>query len=434
MFTSYEDINHELELTDAGEMKMGLERMKAILQKLGNPEKTLRCIHVAGTNGKGSTIQMIQAILREQGYSVGTFTSPFLVNVREHIQLDGKWITDKELERVIEKMKPFVRDVENEGLGSLSEFEAVTVAAYVFFSQRAPDLCLIESGLGGRNDSTNVIVPLFSIITSIGYDHMNLLGSSLSEITHHKAGIIKPSVPVITGTDQAEALSVIEKTAKDNHSKCYRLGKEMYTERIKVSEGKEIFSYRSPYSNRTLMEIAMPGKHQVSNAGLALMAMDLLKYEIGWVIDEESITNGMKKAKWAGRFEVVNDRPKIILDGAHNPEGILALKETLKSHFTGKAIHVLFAALRDKDTGSMLKPLEEISSSMMFTSFEHHRADSAQSLYEKSTMKKKQYDENFETALMNFLETGKEQDILLITGSLYFIGACKKFLKKIIGK
>ncbi|MDN4072723.1 bifunctional folylpolyglutamate synthase/dihydrofolate synthase [Fictibacillus terranigra] len=434
MFTTYDDINHRLEISDAGEMKMGIERMQSILRKLGNPETNVRCIHVAGTNGKGSTIQMLQAILREQGYSVGTFTSPFLMNVKEHIQLNGEWISDDELKQIIMKMKPLVRELEKEGFGSLSEFEAVAAAAYVFFSQCSPDLCLIETGLGGRTDATNVILPLLSIITNIGYDHVNLLGTSLTEIAGHKAGIIKPSVPVLTGADQSEALSVIEKTALKNHSRCYRLGKEMYTERIRAKEGKEVFCYRSPYSNRNLMEITMPGKHQVNNAGLALMAIDLLKYERGWEIDEESIRNGIKKAKWAGRFETVNNHPKIIMDGAHNPEGILALAETLKSHFPGKPIQVLFAALKDKDTGSMLKPLEEISSSITFTSFKHHRADSASSLYEKSTMNEKQYDEDLESALTKFLKRGKGKDILLITGSLYFIGECKNFLQKLNGK
>ncbi|MDN4526228.1 bifunctional folylpolyglutamate synthase/dihydrofolate synthase [Fictibacillus fluitans] len=428
MFASYQDINEYLRLKNAGEMKMGLERMMAVLKKSGHPERELTCIHVAGTNGKGSTIQMIASILKEQGYKVGTFTSPFLVNVREHMQINGTMISDREMEEILARMKPLISELEEEGLGSLSEFEAVTAAAFLYFHQSSTDLCLIETGLGGTTDATNVIMPILSVITSIGYDHMSLLGSTLSEIASHKAGIIKSRVPVITAVEQAEALAVIEQRAMDCSSPCFRLSHEFNVQPEGCGEGKETFLFTSFYSQRKQLEIRMAGEHQVRNASLALMAVDLLRHEMNWVIDESSVRSGMKKARWPGRFEVLGGVPSIILDGAHNPEGIRALGDTLERHFAGRDIHVLFAALRDKDTKEMLKPLEKISSSITFTGFDHPRADCGKALFEKSTMDEKFCNENWQEALNHLLQSIKQDEVLLITGSLYFIGKVKAFL------
>ncbi|MDM5199958.1 folylpolyglutamate synthase/dihydrofolate synthase family protein [Fictibacillus enclensis] len=427
MFTSYKDINEYLQLKNAGEMKMGLERMRSVLQKLDHPERKLTCIHVAGTNGKGSTIQMMASILREQGYRVGTFTSPFLVNVREHVQINGTMITDRELKEILDQMKPLISELERGGLGSLSEFEAVTAVAFMYFHKCSTDLCLIETGLGGTTDATNVITPILSVITSIGYDHMNLLGSTLSEIASHKAGIIKTRVPVITAVGQAEAAAVIKRRATQCSSPCFQLGHEFRVHSERSGGGKEVFSFSSFYSKRREVKIGMAGEHQVRNAGLALMAVDLLKHEMNWVIDEDSVISGIKKARWPGRFEVLEGLPTIILDGAHNPEGICALGNTLKRHFGVRSVHVLFAALKDKDTGEMLKPLEKISSSITFTGFEHPRADRGKALFEKSAMVKKTYTENWQEALKHLLQSTKEEEVLLITGSLYFIGKVKAF-------
>lgn len=430
MFTHYEDINHYLELKDASEMKMGLGRMQAILEKLGNPEKELSCIHIAGTNGKGSTIQMLQAILLKQGYTVGTFTSPYLTNVREHIQTNGSMIPEEELSSILQTMKPLVRELEREGL-YLSEFEAMAAAAFVYFKKKGINLCLIESGLGGRTDATNVITPLLSIITNVGYDHMNILGYSLKEIASHKAGIIKPLVPVITGAESHEALSIIEFEADKNQSRLYKLGMD-FTVHISetTSDLHEKFNYESPYAKRDEVAVTLLGKHQVINAGLALMAIDVLKDSGQWKIDESSVYSGLLSASWPGRFERISSDPLVILDGAHNPEGIQALAETLSSHFSDTSIHVVFGALKDKNTEEMLKPLERISSSVTFVSFPHHRAEKAKALFDKSTMKDKAYFEDWHDAIQDASSRIDKKGMLLITGSLYFIGSIRENLVK----
>ncbi|WP_027409482.1 bifunctional folylpolyglutamate synthase/dihydrofolate synthase [Anoxybacteroides tepidamans] len=411
-------------------IKPGLKRMEWMMDKLGNPERRMKAIHVAGTNGKGSTVCYLRHILQEAGYSVGTFTSPYVEQFNERISVNGQPISDEELVQLVDVIKPLAEQLEKTELGGPTEFEVITAMMFYYFGRlNVQDIVIIEAGLGGRFDSTNVIYPLLSVITNIGYDHMNILGETLEAIAFEKAGIIKAGVPVITAVEQPEALRVIEEKASAVKAKAYVLGNDFTITAHSPTETGEQFTVETLFVKYPSLTTTMFGAHQVKNASLAVMAADYLRTYYSFIIEEEHIRSGIEKAKWIGRFEKLSDEPLLIIDGAHNEAGIKSLIETVQTHYADKNVHILFAALSDKPLDKMIQPLADIAKTMTFTSFDFPRAATAKQLEALCQHPNKTCREDWREWIEEKRTSFKNDDLFLITGSLYFISEVRKFLK-----
>ncbi|MBD1381192.1 bifunctional folylpolyglutamate synthase/dihydrofolate synthase [Metabacillus arenae] len=412
-------------------IKPGLERMKWMMKELGNPEKKIQAIHVGGTNGKGSTVAYLRNILNESGYSVGTFTSPYIETFNERISINGLPIEDQNLTNLVEEIKPLVEKLEKTHLGSPTEFEVITAMAFHYFGNRIEvDAVLFEVGLGGLYDSTNIVEPIMSIITSIGHDHMNILGKSLKEIAGQKAGIIKPNIPVITGVQDDDALKVILEKANQKDSQPFVIDKDFYVHDMEVLNSGELFSVKTPNHSYKSVKINMRGLHQIHNASLAVMAADLLNANNLFTMNDESIRRGLMKTSWIGRFERIHQNPEVIIDGAHNQEGIDSLVSVLNRHYKDRSIHILFSALEDKDFKEMVSKLDSIAKTISFTSFPFPRAASAHQLYDASKSMKKFLFENWKEAIDSVVRQKSQEDVIIITGSLYFISLVRRYCRK----
>ncbi|MGM9988627.1 MAG: bifunctional folylpolyglutamate synthase/dihydrofolate synthase [Bacillaceae bacterium] len=409
-------------------IKPGLERMNWMLEQLGNPEKKARYVHIAGTNGKGSTVTYMRNILEQAGYTVGAFTSPYIEHFNERISINGTMISEDQLIHLVQTIKPLAEQLEIETeYGVLTEFEAITVMMFYYFGEIHPvDLVLLEVGLGGRYDSTNVITPLVSVITNIGHDHMKILGDNLASIASEKAGIIKEGIPVVTAVQKEEALAVIEKEALDKGSNCYVLDKQFHFNEQNHTADGEVFSFKSVFSTYEDIILSMKGIHQIKNASTALMAIDLLKNEYDFQIEESHIYKGLRNATWQGRFEVVSKDPFVVVDGAHNEEGVTALVDTLQRYYSDKKKTIVTCMMNDKDVRKMMKMLEEVADELIFTSFDFYRAHDAETLASYSTFSNKTVISQVDD-FIQVLED-RHDEMIIFTGSLYFISYVRGLL------
>ena len=434
MFNTYEQAIDWIHARLRLGIKPGLTRMEWMLEKLDHPERRIKTIHVGGTNGKGSTVTFLRSILESAGYRVGTFTSPYFEQFNERISMNGQPISDQELIELTNVIKPLADELDKTELGGPTEFEVITAMSIYYFAKMSPvDVIIYEVGLGGRFDSTNVIHPLLSIITSIGLDHTAILGDTYEEIAFEKAGIIKNGVSVITGVKQLEALEVIRNKATELKSPMYQLGEDFFTNSRTSLKNGEQFSFSSMFNKFELLETSMIGSHQVDNAALAVMASQILANYYSFIIEDAHIRDGLKKAYWPGRLEILSDRPFVLIDGAHNEEGINALVSEIKSRFADKKISILFAALKDKKLDKMIATLEEIADELTFTTFDFPRAAKAEELLEVS---KNNADHavtnNFQQIIEHKINELEENEIFLVTGSLYFLSEAKPIIAKLL--
>lgn len=408
-------------------VKPGLERMEWLLEKTGHPERRLKFVHVAGTNGKGSVISYIRSVLEESGYAVATFTSPYVDSFTERIAVNTEPIDEKSLVQIANFVKPLVEECAEEGLGHPTEFEVLTFISFLYFAEVAyPDIVLVETGLGGRLDSTNCIIPILTVITNIGHDHMNVLGHTIEEITKEKAGIMKNGVRLVTAVKQPEALEVIHQVAKEKKINVYTYGNQFSVNQVQTTKQGATFSYESMFRTFKDIEIGMLGEHQIENAAVALMTLDFLKTYYSLLIDEEHVYSGMKKAFWPGRFEIISKDPLVILDGAHNEEGVASLIQTLKSQYENEKIYTVFTALEDKEIEKMIKPIAAISEELFLTTFDFPRAASLETLKGFHLTDASTY-ENFQDAIKEAEKKAKENNgIVVVAGSLYFISEVRK--------
>ncbi|KOA74191.1 folylpolyglutamate synthase [Bacillus stratosphericus] len=423
LFTTYHEAIEWIHSRLAFGVKPGLERMKWLMDRLDHPEQKIKAVHVAGTNGKGSTIAFTRSILQSAGYSVGTFTSPFILTFNERISVNGEPILDEEWLSLVNDIKPLVDELDDTELGAATEFEIITACAFAYFAHvHQVDFVLLETGLGGRLDSTNVAAPILTAITSIGHDHMAILGDTLEQIAAEKAGIIKEGIPMITAVHQPEALAVIQNTAKEKNVECISLHDTCSFDEQQPTETGERFTLRTSKRQYPQLETGLIGTHQRQNASLAVLLIEWLEQEGYISVTKEQIYEGIRQAVWAGRFEKVKDLPPVYLDGAHNEEGIDRLTETVQAHFSNKQVHVCFSALKDKTYKQMIQKLESVSSSIHFVSFDFPRAESAEKLYVCSQLDAKSYDDDPRTVL-EFIQKKSDDPsaVILVTGSLYFI-------------
>ena len=398
------------------QMHFGLKAITQLLLSLGNPEDSYKTILIAGTNGKGSTAAMIFSILCDAGYKVGLYTSPHLVDVRERIVINGKKIALKEFNRTI----AYVKDKMEQ---PVTYFELLTAVAFVYFQNRKVDIAVLEVGLGGRLDATNVCHPLASIITNIAFDHTAYLGNTLESITREKAGIIKKNGICITAAKQKKVVDVLRDVCQRRRAKFYCLGRD-----IKIKKQKDgFFTYQGFNRNLKNLKIPLQGDHQLSNAALALAAIELCEKK-GFSIADTAIYAGLKNTHWEARLEVLQNQPLFLLDGAHNPAGISVLCRTLKKDFSYRRLILIFGSLADKDYRRMLQKIIPLTSIIILTQLKTKRAVSVNDIME--TVKKMGYPaivtENVKQAIERAQAMANKQDLICATGSFYLAGEIKQ--------
>ena len=332
--------------------KPGLERITALCAALGNPQKKLRFIHVAGTNGKGSTSAMLASILQSAGYRTGLYTSPYICTFCERIRIDGENIPQNVLANLTERIRPIADAMADKH----TEFELITALAFAYFAEQGCDVVVLEVGLGGRLDSTNVIEnTVLSIITGIDFDHTALLGNTIEEIAKEKAGIIKSGRPVLFGGGKGAAYDTVLGVALEKNAPFWCVDRSSYKEREATLAGT-----RFDYSHYTDLRLPLLGAYQPYNATLVLTAIDLLN-EGGFSVDEDAVRRGLSSVRWPARFELLSQDPIIIYDGGHNPEGVRAAVESIKAYFGNQRVNILSGVMADKDKGEMIETVKEVA-------------------------------------------------------------------------
>ena len=402
--------------------KHGLYRMEAILEALGNPERGLKSIHIAGTNGKGSTAAMVTAFAKAHGLRVGTFTSPHMDSIKERIQLDGVPLGEEPFWQAASVIK----EVESrllEEWGAFNYFEILTAMMFVVFQQEAVDLAIIEVGIGGLLDNTNVGHPLVSVITTIGLDHQDLLGSTLEEITAQKAGIIKSGQQVVVGPVTRECMDVIREIASEKGATLEAFDEDFFL----IEESYQDFSLTIP-----LEQLALQGAFQKENATVAIRAFRSWMEVTGRSVQAEFIEAALRVVSWPGRMEVLQETPLVIIDGAHNLPAIERLVQNMTAR-VGKRQTLLFSALTRKDTKQMLLRLQEAlpDVNIILTSFHPSKGQSiARSDVEAYLDSRKiSYEESFEHVIDRFASSTDDKSELWVTGSLYFIAEVRHWWK-----
>jgi dihydrofolate synthase/folylpolyglutamate synthase len=403
-------------------MIFGLTQVERILNAIGNPHKEIQAIHIGGTNGKGSTAAMMGSILQKEGYRVGLYTSPHLVRFTERIKVNGKEIEEEEVAALTQWMR---KEIESAGVVSpFTFFDFTTAMALHYFNQKLVDLAILEVGLGGRLDSTNVVDPLVSIITNIAKEHEEYLGKTILKIAKEKAGIIKKGKPLITAATQPQVLRLFSKICQEKGSPYFRVGKEFRS----VRTGDEDFDYEGFDRKLWGIHLNLKGFHQVINATTALGAMEVLD-DLGYRVSTEAMVDGLREVDWPGRLEMVSASPRVILDGAHNPAGALALKESLRNEFQYRHLILLVGIMKDKDSRSMLRLLAPLADTIILTKPHTDRA-APPSLLKKAlgrSGKKSEIEEDMKQAIKRGLSLTREGDLLCITGSLYTVGEARTY-------
>lgn len=397
-------------------IKLHLSRIQRACELLANPQEYYQKVHIAGTNGKGSTVNYLQQMLISTNFKVGSFISPYIITFNERIQINGTYISDADLIKYANLIYPVVKQVEAELNDEMTEFEVITLLAFVYFKAEKVDYAIFEVGLGGRFDATNVINPLVCGITNISYDHIGVLGDTLEAIAYEKIGIAKENVPVFTTEARKNVLEVFLDYCDKVKTKLYKCDDNEISDAHFTDHGMT-FTYKDK-----AFYLPMLGYHQVKNAHLAIKIYEYLLKLRKMTPDVEYIYNGLKGAKWSGRLEIINKNPLVIVDGTHNIDGAITLVEAMKYYINkGYTIHTVFAALKDKDTFNILKQLQKISKTLTLTSFPFYRANSAKNLYEQTNKIMVTYDEDYINVLNTRIKQINDKELLLVTGSLYFI-------------
>ncbi|RLC57972.1 MAG: bifunctional tetrahydrofolate synthase/dihydrofolate synthase [Candidatus Cloacimonadota bacterium] len=411
----------------SGNVKLGLDRMLNILQAMGNPNKELSGIHIAGTNGKGSTCAMCEAMSLEFGLETGMNTSPHLVDYRERIRLNGKNIKLAELISLYKKWEDVLE--ENEA----SFFEITTAIAFAAFQQNKIENAIFEVGLGGRLDGTNPFASTVTTITSISYDHTKSLGDTIEKIAFEKAGIIKENTPLVLGHLPKEAFAVIQEVSQEKHAPIIKFGEDFKISKVIISEKGTSFDYISNDLKLTNISTNLLGKHQAYNAAVAVTAFVEFLKKTGRKIEIQKIKKALQNVNWQGRMQIISQKPTVIIDGAHNVEGVKALTNNLKEIFPNKRILFVLAILRDKKLSEIIKDICSVSYKVYVSKNKSTRAAEIEDQIEIV----KKHHTNYETvldvveAVKKALTEANEDDIVMISGSLYTISEVIKEKDKI---
>lgn len=409
----------------------GLERTYKLLEHLGNPERDLKLIHISGTNGKGSTTSMITEILMGEGYKVGMYTSPFIEEFEERIQINRNNIPKESLAILMDEIKVAVDKVIEAGYNHPTEFEIITVLMLLYFKKENIDFGVIEVGLGGTLDSTNVIKPIIQVITSISFDHTNLLGNTLEKIAREKAGIIKKGIPTVIYPQQEEVLKVIK-------NKCFEMDSELYIANNENLKFENIVNLDKPYqllkyNNEIDILLPLLGEHQIINLSVAMQAIEVLNNKNIIDISIANIVKSIKNVSWKGRLEVLSNNPYVVIDGAHNIQGIKTLSRNIKKYFKYENLYLILGILADKDVEEMIKIITPMAKKVYSVTPNSIRGELAESLKDevsKFNKNCKAFDK-YEEAYLEALNDASEKDLILASGSLYMIGDMRKIIRKI---
>lgn len=446
---NYDEARDYIKNTAKFGSKLGLQRTEKMLEVLGDPHKKIKCIHIAGTNGKGSTTAMVTRILVEAGYKVGSYTSPFIEEFEERMQINNNNIPKQDLSDIITEVSKAVEKVVELGYSNPTEFEIITCAGFLYFYKNNVDFAVIEVGIGGRLDSTNVIEPILSIITSISLDHTQILGDTLDKIAYEKAGIIKDGVPVIIFPQQSQSEKVIEQICKERNSKLVKvpgnsavflgkhdlisqgwdeINKKVLGDMNTITQKIEVQTSIDNYS----VELALLGKHQLLNCSVAIHAIEEL-ISLGVKISKDNISMGLRNVRWPARLEVMNKKPLVVIDGAHNIDGIEKLTDSIDMYFNYSKIVLILGILADKQVGEMIETIVPKVNTVITVTPHSERAE----LSEELKLQVEKYNvnceavEDYEEAYRKALSYCSEEDLLLVAGSLYMVGDMRRIIRNI---
>lgn len=418
---AYSETLHRIYSLRGGEIDLRLDRMSQALSLFDHPEKKIRSFHIAGTNGKGSTAAMLHRILVRAGYRTALYTSPHLVSFTERIRIGDQEIARDEVVALAEEITARTAEADV----PLTFFEFITVLAFVYFARQRAEVAVVEVGLGGRLDATNLVDPVICAITTISKDHEAYLGSDLISIAREKGGIIKPGIPVVCGALSKEVSQLFKKLAEDQGSPSYFLGSE-FSFSLK---NQGLFDYTGIKQYFPALVLALRGRHQRANAAVAIAALELTTAT--FPVTEMAIREGLRTVVWPGRFEVICEDPTVIIDGAHNGEGVEALAEAIEEFRHGKKVKLLFASMEDKDWQLMLDALVTVADEMVLTRVDMGRsADPHQLSKHLALTVPHRVIEDSRTALYTLLTAAQPDEIIVVAGSLYLLGEIRPALQE----
>jgi dihydrofolate synthase/folylpolyglutamate synthase len=403
-------------------IRLGLQAIESLLERLGNPQDAYPAVIIAGTNGKGSVATMTASMLSAAGFKTGLYTSPDLTDFRERIRINGKMITKKGVVDCVNAVHARVTE-------TVSYFEFITAMAFLYFKQQKIDIAVLEVGLGGRLDATNVVTPLVSVITNISREHEEYLGNSLEKIAAEKGGVICDKGVCLTAARQKPVLAVLEEICREKKAKLYRLGKEIRT----TLSSNGTFTYRGITRNHKGLNSPLTGVHQIANAALALGAIEMIvQADAGFTVDDEAVRNGLKHARWEGRLEVLGRFPLLVVDGAHNPSGVATLCRALEDDFSYRRMILVFGVMGDKNYRMMAKRLFPLAASVIVTRPPYGRALPPQELIPVASEFNGSIEviEDPSEALNRAFLLAGEDDLICVAGSLYLVGEIKKIHAK----
>ena len=397
-------------------IRLGLDPVRSLLERLGNPQDRCPAVLIAGTNGKGSVAAMTASLLTVAGFRTGLYTSPDLIDFRERIRIDGRMIRREETAACAEEVKGGVREI-------VSYFEFLTAMAFLHFQRRKVDIAVLEVGMGGRLDATNVVVPLVSIITNISLEHREYLGNTLGKIAREKGGIIQAGGVCLTAARQKPVIGILEAICRERGARLFRVGKEIRT----TIHRDGTFSYQGVGRRHEGLLCPLAGKHQISNAALALGAVELIE-DAGFRVEEAAVSAGLKQVRWEGRLEILQRSPMLLVDGAHNPAGVATLRRALQNDFPHRRLILLFGVLGDKDYRAMARRLFPLADRVILTRPHSDRALPPDALRPLAVKFHRDIDvvEDPGDALRHALSLAGEEDLVCAAGSLYLVGEIKK--------
>ncbi|MEK3913933.1 folylpolyglutamate synthase/dihydrofolate synthase family protein [Paenibacillus sp. FSL H7-0331] len=419
-------------------VRPGLKRMEKLMELLEHPERRLKFIHIAGTNGKGSVCAYLTEVLKQSGYGVGTFTSPYIEKYTDRIRYNGVNIADEDLLLAVNKLKPLVDQVAASELGQPTMFEVSTAVAIYYYARiSCPDYVVWETGLGGRLDSTNIVKSILTVITNVGHDHMDILGDSLELVAAEKAAIIKAGVPVVSAVDQPSVIEVVEQEATAKNCTLYLSGRKFRYETVSTKENEQIFNFDGPFRTIEQVTISMNGVHQLQNASLALMTLELLRQYYALIIEDEVLLRAMKETSWAGRMEMVSTEPRILIDGAHNPEGGAVLAQALRDTYSYNKLHFVMGMLSTKNHSGYLRHILPMVNTLILTEPVWHKKEEAAKLAELAASLTQEMglpdieiivEPDWKAALELVKSKTAENDLAVVSGTLYLIGDVRSWI------
>lgn len=428
MMTYEEALAFLRDLTKFG-YNLGLGRITQLLKMLGNPHEQLKVIHIGGTNGKGSTSAMVTSILKAAGYRVGFFSSPHLHRYTERMTINGMEIPEAMVASLLSEIRPVLEEMVREGFEHPTEFEVNTALALLYFAREQVDFAVLEVGLGGAIDSTNVVNPLVAVITNVGMDHMDYLGDTLEEIANVKGGIIKPNCQVVTGSDKEEVVQILEDICRQKAARLWQLGKDFQVELIANTLDGVIFNFDGYGTSYQKLQVPLLGEHQAVNGAIAVATVKSLA-AYGFQIPAEAIYQGLQQVRWPARLEIIKRDPLVLIDGAHNVDGARTLRKSLERLFTYDKLILVIGMLADKEREKVLEMLAPLAQVLVVTRPNSPRAENWEEMvsFGSRYVKEVIVQPDIHEAIEQALAMAGAKDLVCITGSLYMVAEARCYL------